>query len=126
MAAITLQYSVSNNIKQINSALQVGDHVFYTSTSTSGNYTVNDSISETYGNTYIGTVKSIGASTVQVTISDNDMVLPFATDYFFFVKDNNVNDSGVLGYYSQVKIENDSTSKAELFSVAAEIFESSK
>lgn len=120
MATITLQYT------DINSALQIGDHVFYTSTSTSGNYTVNDTISETYGNTYIGTVKSIGTSTVEVTISDNDMVLPFATDYFFFVKDNNVNDSGVLGYYSQVKIENDSTSKAELFSVAAEIFESSK
>ena len=54
------------------------------------------------------------------------MVLPFGTDYFFFVKDNNVNDSGVLGYYSQVKIENDSTEKAELFAVGAEVFESSK
>ena len=63
---------------------------------------------------------------VEVNIKDDDMVLPFVTDYFYFVKDNNVNDSGVLGYYSQVKIENDSTTKAELFSVSTEVFESSK
>ena len=53
-------------------------------------------------------------------------VLPFATDYFYFVKDNNVNDSGVLGYFSKVKIENDREDKAELFSVATELFQSSK
>jgi hypothetical protein len=53
-------------------------------------------------------------------------VLPFATDYFYFVKDNNVNDSGVLGYYSKVKIENDREDKAELYSVGTELFQSSK
>jgi hypothetical protein len=53
-------------------------------------------------------------------------VLPFATDYFYFVKDNNVNDSGVLGYYSKVKIENNREDKAELHSVGTELFESSK
>jgi len=124
MATLTLKYT------DLNSAIQVGDHVFYTSTVDRGSYKVNDDISETHGNTYIGTVKQLSFASnlhnVVVTISDNDMVLPFSTDYFFFVKDNNVNDSGVLGYYSQVKIENDSTTKAELFSVGAEIFESSK
>ena len=124
MATLTLKYT------DLNSAIQVGDHVFYTSIDTVGSYKVNDNISETYGNTYIGTVKQLSFASnlhnVVVTISDNTMVLPFDTDYFFFVKDNNVNDSGVLGYYSQVKIENDSTVKAELFSVGAEIFESSK
>ena len=112
MATLTLKYT------DLNSAIQVGDHVFYTSTVDRGSYKVNDDISETHGNTYIGTVK-------QLSFSSN-LVIPFNTDYFFFVKDNNVNDSGVLGYYSQVKIENDSTTKAELFSVGAEVFESSK
>ncbi len=124
MATLTLKYT------DLNSAIQVGDHVFYTTTATSGSYTVNDSISETHGNTYIGTVKQLSFSSnlhnIVVTIADDNMVIPFNTDYFFFVKDNNVNDSGVLGYYSQVKIENDSTVKAELFSVGAEVFESSK
>ena len=124
MASLTLKYA------KLNSAIQIGDHVFYTSVATSGSYTVNDSISETYGNTYVGVVSALTFSSnlhnVQVTISDNDNVLPRAGDYFFFVKDNNVNDAGVLGYYSQVKIENDSTTEAELFAVGAEIFESSK
>ena len=124
MATLTLKYP------NLNSAIQIGDHVFYTSTVDRGSYKVNDSISEDFGNTYIGVVKELSFASnlhnVVITIADNNMVLPFGTDYFFFVKDNNVNDSGVLGYYSQVKIENDSTTKAELFSVGAEVFESSK
>ena len=124
MASITLKYT------KLNSAIQVGDHVFYTSTVDNGSYIVNDSISETYGNTYVGTVSTIGFSSgkheVEVELSDIDNVLPFSSDYFFFVKDTNANNSGVLGYYSQVRIENDSTEKAELFAVSAEVFESSK
>ena len=52
--------------------------------------------------------------------------LPSSSDYFYFVKDKNANSSGVLGYYAQVKLTNNRTDKAELYSVGAEIFESSK
>ena len=124
MASLTLKYP------KLNSAIQIGDHVFYTSVITNGSYQVNDSTSETYGNTYVGVVSALsfssGKHNVEVTISDIDNVLPFSSDYFFFVKDTNANNSGVLGYYSQVRIENDSTEEAELFAVSAEVFESSK
>jgi hypothetical protein len=269
MATITLKYAT------LNSSIQVGDHVFFTTLSDSGAYKVNNSISETYGDHYIGDVKSIsrtgfaaspfrqikltcpagssiadgdimflayvdtegvdkalniilssdnniedgtlpavtssssrhpaffetsdtaaevatkiskvvnntflytstanvgadgeviityktkptsyateqiitenavGSSNITLTVLNDPLtlattnevvvnianynadtsVLPFATDYFYFVKDNNVNDSGVLGYYSKVKIENDREDKAELYSVGTELFQSSK
>ena len=127
MATVTLKYTT------LNSSIQVGDHVFFTTLATSGAYKVNNSISETYGDHYIGDVKSINLTAspneVVVNIANynaDTSVLPFATDYFYFVKDNNVNDSGVLGYYSKVKIENDREDKAELYSVGTELFQSSK
>ena len=47
-------------------------------------------------------------------------------DYIYFVKDSRANVSGVSGYYAEVKLTNNKTSKAELFSVGSEISESSK
>ena len=41
-------------------------------------------------------------------------------------EDNQANTSGLLGYYGSFKFVNNSTAEAELFSVGAEVFESSK
>ena len=46
--------------------------------------------------------------------------------FIMFSKDNKVNLSSVLGYYASATFRNDSTEKAELFNVGADIFESSK
>jgi hypothetical protein len=43
-----------------------------------------------------------------------------------FAKNHVVNTSSLLGYYADVKFENNSKEKAELFSVNSEITESSK
>jgi hypothetical protein len=43
-----------------------------------------------------------------------------------FAKDKRVNKSSVSGYYASIKLENSSTEKAELFTIASEIQESSK
>jgi len=53
-------------------------------------------------------------------------LLPVAGDYVFFGKDTKINTSGVRGYYAEVEMKNDSNSQAELFSVSAEISNSSK
>ena len=45
---------------------------------------------------------------------------------WMFAKDKKVNTSSLLGYYADVKFVNNSTTKAELFSVGSEIAESSK
>ena len=51
---------------------------------------------------------------------------PSVDDFIMFSKDNKVNLSSLLGYYSLIKLRNNSTEKGEIFSVAADFFESSK
>tara|TARA_R110000824_G_scaffold52150_1_gene144914 strand:+ start:1241 stop:1675 length:435 start_codon:yes stop_codon:yes gene_type:complete len=46
--------------------------------------------------------------------------------FIMFSKDNKVNLSSLLGYYSRVQFRNNSTEKAELFAVGADFVESSK
>ena len=48
------------------------------------------------------------------------------TGFIMFSKDNKANLSSLLGYYALVKIRNDSSEKAEMFSVGADFVESSK
>ena len=52
--------------------------------------------------------------------------LPQLDDFIMFSKDNKANLSSLLGYYAKVKFTNNSTDEAELFSIGANIFESSK
>ena len=62
-------------------------------------------------------------------VIDNDGytdVVPGISDYYFFAKDNSVNLTSMAGYYGEVEFKNNSTSKAELFSIACDITESSK
>ena len=47
-------------------------------------------------------------------------------DYIFFSKNNAVNLSSIVGYYSSITFVNNSKKKAELFSVACEVTKSSK
>lgn len=105
-------------------SLQAGDLIFYTPTTQDGNHT--DSLG---GIVKLGVLKSITiveGEYVLLIDAFNYAVEPTDSDYFFFVKNNNVNKSGLKGYYSEVKLKNDSVSKAELFSIGSEISESSK
>lgn len=43
-----------------------------------------------------------------------------------FSKNTAVNNSSLLGYYAEVKLTNSRTDKIELFSIGAEVVESSK
>ena len=51
-------------------------------------------------------------------------VVPSA--FISFAKEKKVNTSNLVGYYADVKFINDSTKKAELFSVGSQITQSSK
>ena len=61
-----------------------------------------------------------------VTVDSRGGTLPSTGDYIFFTKNQTINTSTLLGYYADVKLENNSKNKAELFSVNSEITESSK
>jgi hypothetical protein len=103
------------------------------------------SVVENVSITLSGPARTINSSAEQITFSHDNTVTtkPFEVlvhvpnqditpphnsnnPYYFFVKDTSVNTSGLLGYYAEVKLSNNSTSKAELFSIGTEIFESSK
>ena len=43
-----------------------------------------------------------------------------------FVKNQVINTSSLLGYYADVKLENNSKRKVEIFSLGSEVTESSK
>ena len=61
-----------------------------------------------------------------VTIVPGTTTCTGTGSFIMFSKDNKVNLSSVLGYYASATFRNDSTEKAELFNVGADIFESSK
>ena len=51
---------------------------------------------------------------------------PTTSEFIFFAKDNEVNVSGVIGYFNKVVFTNTGTGKNELFAINSEVFISSK
>jgi hypothetical protein len=67
----------------------------------------------------------LSSTQIQITV-DTTLVLPTTNSFILFSKDNKANLSSLVGYYAEVEFTNDSTSAAELFTVSAEMVESSK
>ena len=121
--------TISFTFPTINTSAQVGDTAYYSNvTSTAG-------ISNSNSFTKIGLIKGInnttsldnGTETTTLTCEiDEATVVPTTSDFIFFSKDNKVNLTSLLGYYASVKFKNNSTSKAEMFSIASGVIESSK
>ena len=120
MPNIELQIQVG----EVNKSLQIGDTAYYVATTTSGGFTTaSGDIVE------IGPVTSFsvqGSTTIITCTIGVNTPPPPASSFILFSKDNKANANGVLGYYAEAKFSNNSTAKAELFSVASEMFESSK
>ncbi len=125
MATITMVFPDPLNV-----SLQIGDTAYYVPTNTHGGFLTSLNSGATAEETIveIGAVASItqNTNTITVTTSLTTANLPTASHYIFFSKDNKANLSTMLGYYAEVKFSNNSTTEAELFSIGADIFESSK
>ena len=130
MPAATLQFSAPLNV-----SCQVGDTVYYVATTAVGgfdtNYTSTDA-SATNNVIEIGQVRQINNASSQSPTIIAETTLGYsqinnlADTFILFSKDNKANLSSPLGYYAAVKMVNDNSVDAgELFSVAAEVFESS-
>ena len=91
----------------LNTSLQVGDVVYY--------LTENEVIKE------IGPCVAITDTTVECSTT-GDISELLNTSFIFFGKDNQINTSGLIGYYAEVKFVNETTEYAELFAVNSEIF----
>ena len=114
MITITLSTTIKNT------SLQVGDMAYSVpvgaQANTAGQITAsNDPI-------LIGNIVEVGQNSIKV----NNSSTPAASDFIMFAKNNVVNNSGLKGYYANVKMSNSSADKIELFAINSEVVESSK
>ena len=123
MPAATLSFSAP-----INTSCQVGDTVYYVTTTASGGFNVNDAD----GVIEIGEIRQINNQTSQSPSIIAETTLGYSelnglTDKFIlFSKDNKANLSSPIGYYASVKMVNDNTTDdGALYSVGTEITGSS-
>ena len=108
MSLITLQTAFTKN-----TSLQVGDIIYFQDP-----LNTDDEIKK------IGPVQSIADNYIVCDATGNLSGLT-QTSYIFFGKDNSKNTSGIIGYYAEVSLSNNSKDHAELFAVNSEIFISS-
>ena len=72
----------------------------------------------------VGDVVSISAPRIE--FNDPSGIAPQVGEYAFFLKSNQINTSGLLGYYANVTFTNADTDFAELFAINSEVFISSE
>ena len=122
MPNITITFSFPINV-----SVQVGDTAYYTSNTTPLGTHIHSDQNEII---QIGDIISINRITNTIVCdwdpSPATALYPNSDDFIMFSKDNKVNLSSLLGYYSLIKLRNDSKTKAEIFSVGADFIESSK
>ena len=111
----------------INVSVQVGDTAYYMASSQPlGTHTHSDQSDIVQ----IGEIIAIDQATNTITCFWNPDPAtasgPLAGTFIMFSKDNKANLNSLLGYYAKIRFTNNSTDKAELFSVGCEVFESSK
>ena len=120
-----------------NDSLQIGDLAYYITPFALGgfNQSINTSSGEDQTPLLIGPIVDIDfeANTITVdetqggTVNDPlDWNLPTQDDFIMFAKNSKINLSGLLGYYAEIKIKNNSKDKAEMYCIASGITASSK
>ena len=126
MATVTLTFA-----NKINESAQPGDTAYYVVTSSQGGFTtsLNSSTPTTENNIVkIGRIKEIAAGRLSMVVNTalTAAQIPTTSHFISFSKDNIANMTTALGYYAEVKLKNNSTTEAELFSIGCDMFESSK
>lgn len=104
----------------LNVSCQIGDTAYYVTTTSSGGFNINSS-----SVVEIGIITAI-PNNQQIVIGNSLVASVPSTSFILFSKDNKANLSSILGYFAEVKMVNNSTTEAELFSVGVDMFESSK
>ena len=126
MPDITIQFSYP-----INQSCQEGDLLYYTpvESGTTGGFIINQENTEMIE---MGPVKTItefensGIVEVVCAMYNNVQQPASQVDFIFFGKDRGVNEASIVGYYGKFVFKNNSKQKAELFTTACEVTESSK
>lgn len=120
-------YNIKYKSKYKKPSLQIGDHAFYVIVSTStlaGNFSIDSPI-------YFGDILDITFDDYShnYTLLVNCVTPNIVIDpnmFFLFGKNQRANESSLKGYYAEFKMVNNSSKRAELFSVSSEVTASSK
>ena len=116
--------TITNGVN--NTSLQVGDAIYKipgTSILPAGDVSHSNDIG--FNITYfVGTLSSFTNTTI--TIDNPSSYPPGIGDFIVFSKNKSVNNTSLIGYYAEVKLINDSTEEAELYSLSSNVAESSK
>ena len=122
MPNITITFSFPINV-----SVQVKDTAYYTSNTTPLGTHIHSDQNDII---QIGDIVSINrvTNTIVCNWDPSPTTAPYPTsdDFIMFSKDNKANLSSLLGYYAELQIVNNSTTEAELFTIAADVFGSSK
>ena len=94
--------------RPLNASLQVGDVIYQ---------------QEENKAVKVGVVDRINGRVIELRDVE---LMPISGVFILFAKSNSVNVSSLVGYFANIKLENNSTENIELFSVASDITESSK
>ena len=95
------------------------DIIYFTPTSLNGIHDTAGAIVE------LGPAIAINGNVI--TVHDNaNAQLPGSGDFIMFTKYRGVNMSSLLGYFAKFRIRNNSKDKAEMYSIAVDVVESSK
>ena len=125
---ITLQF-ISN---VDNDSLQIGDMAYFITPSALGGFNQIDPNSPLGQPIFIGPVVTFaplgGGPILTITIDELNPggTVPGPGDFLMFGKDCSANISGLIGYFAEVKIKNNSFEKAEIYCLSSEITVSSK
>ena len=117
---ITIKNGVSNT------SLQVGDTIYFIPGSSilqTGDVSYSNDISFSSITYRVGILSSFTNTAITI---DNVEYSPGVNDFIVFSKNKSANNTSLIGYYAEVKLKNNSTDDAELFSLSSEITESSK
>lgn len=111
----------------ISPLLEVGESVYYSKPVGGGMNFDYSTFDQTY---FLGKITAIVFNgnnwDIVVEYDDAKVSLPVIGDYISSQQNKSINNTGLKGYYASIKLKNNSTKKAELFSIGAEISESSK
>tara|TARA_R110002096_G_scaffold376988_1_gene570816 strand:- start:339 stop:725 length:387 start_codon:yes stop_codon:yes gene_type:complete len=106
------------NIVPVNSTVQVGDTIYYSTPVGLSSIAMSDPIKS-------GVVTGFTISGYIKAYVDDGIFIP-DNAFILFSKPIQINESSVKGYYADVTLENSSNKKAELFALSSEIVPSSK
>ena len=106
----------------MNVSAQVGDTAYYSfAPTTFSTMSTTNEWTALQNTKKLGSIIEVGESTITVRYDDLLVTSVPSGAFISFAKDKKVNTTSLLGYYMEVKFENDSNGKVELFSVGSEV-----